>query len=63
MTALATPSVRFWAMEVREPTQTSPYGTPCYCWPPEERAPWLDGTTRPLARWAAFATGRRHPFR
>ena len=34
-------------------------GTPCYCWPPEEQAPWLEGTTRPLARLAAFATGRR----
>jgi hypothetical protein len=38
-------------------------GTPCYCWPPTEQAPWLEGTTRPLARLAAFATGRRHPFR
>jgi hypothetical protein len=38
-------------------------GTPCYCWPAEERLPWLDGTRRPLARWVAFATGRRHPFR
>jgi hypothetical protein len=25
MMALATPSVRFWAMEVRGPTQTHPY--------------------------------------
>jgi hypothetical protein len=38
-------------------------GTPCYCWPAEDRAPWLDGTTRPLARLAAFATGRHPPFR
>jgi hypothetical protein len=38
-------------------------GTPCYCWPPEERTPWLDGVSWPPARWAAFATGRRHPLR
>jgi hypothetical protein len=37
--------------------------TPCYCWPPEERAPWLDGIRWLPARWAAFATGRRHPVR
>jgi hypothetical protein len=36
-------------------------GTPCYCWPPEEREPWLAGTRRPLARWLARATGRRNP--
>jgi hypothetical protein len=34
-------------------------GTPCYCWPAEERAPWLDGTTWPPARWAALATRHR----
>jgi hypothetical protein len=38
-------------------------GTPCYCWPPEERAPWLDGVSWPPARWVALATGRRHPVR
>ena len=38
-------------------------GTPCYSWPPEERAPWLEGRTRPWVRWVAFATGRRHPLR
>lgn len=38
-------------------------GTPCYCWPAEERALWLDGIRWPPARWAAFATGRRHPLR
>ena len=36
-------------------------GTPCYSWPAEERAPWLGGTGRPLARAIALATGRRHP--
>jgi hypothetical protein len=34
-------------------------GTPCYCWPPEERTPWLDGIRWPPARLAAFVTGRR----
>jgi hypothetical protein len=37
-------------------------GTPCYSWPAEERAPWIGGTTRPLARAIALATGHRHPF-
>jgi len=37
--------------------------TPCYCWPSGERAPWLEGTSRPLARWPAFATRHRHPSR
>jgi hypothetical protein len=36
-------------------------GTPCYSWPAEERAPWLEGITWPLARVVALATGRRHP--
>jgi hypothetical protein len=34
-------------------------GTPSYSWPAEERAPWLVGTTRPLAQALAGATGRR----
>lgn len=34
-------------------------GTPCYSWPAQERAPWFAGTTRPLARMVALATGRR----
>jgi hypothetical protein len=38
-------------------------GTPCSCWPPEERVPWLDGVSWLPARLAAFATGRRHPPR
>jgi hypothetical protein len=37
-------------------------GTPCYSWPPEERAPWLGGTRRPLVRAVAFATGGSYPF-
>jgi hypothetical protein len=55
----------FAALALEEPRVRSfvSDGTPCYCWPPEERLPWLDGTRRPLARWVAFATGRRHPFR
>jgi hypothetical protein len=36
-------------------------GTPCYAWPAEERAPWLAGAARPLARAIARATG--HPYR
>jgi hypothetical protein len=36
-------------------------GRPCYAWPAEERAPWLAGSTRPLGRAIARATG--HPFR
>ena len=36
-------------------------GTPCYVWPAEERAPWLAGATRPLARAIARAAG--HPYR
>jgi hypothetical protein len=36
-------------------------GTPCYAWPAEDRAPWLVGATRPLARAIARATG--HPYR
>jgi hypothetical protein len=35
-------------------------GAPCYSWPAEERAPWFVGTTRPLARAIALATGHRH---
>jgi hypothetical protein len=38
-------------------------GALCYSWPAEEREPWLEGTTRPLARAIAMATGRRHPVR
>ncbi len=34
-------------------------GTPCYSWPAGQRAQWLGGATRPLARIAALATGRR----
>jgi hypothetical protein len=36
-------------------------GTPCYGWPAADRAPWLVGATRPLARAIARATG--HPYR
>lgn len=36
-------------------------GTPCYSWPAEDRAPWLAGTERPVARAIARATGRRQP--
>jgi hypothetical protein len=36
-------------------------GTPCYAWPAEERVPWLVGTTGPLPRAIALATGGRHP--
>jgi hypothetical protein len=36
-------------------------GTPCYSWPAEDRALWLTGVDRPLARAVALATGRRHP--
>jgi hypothetical protein len=36
-------------------------GMPCYAWPAEERAPWLVGAARPLARAIARATG--HPYR
>jgi hypothetical protein len=33
-------------------------GIPCYCWPVDERAPWLGGTTRRPARVLAEVTGR-----
>jgi hypothetical protein len=36
-------------------------GAPCYVWPAEDRAPWVVGATRPLARAIARATG--HPYR
>jgi hypothetical protein len=36
-------------------------GIPCYVWPAEDRAPWLVGAARPLARAIARATG--HPYR
>ena len=55
----------FAALSLEEPRVCTSVSdrTPCYCWPPEERLPWLDGIRWPPARWAAFATGRRRPVR
>jgi hypothetical protein len=52
----------FAAAELGEPRLTALIsdGTPCYAWPAENRAPWLAGATRPLARAIARATG--HPY-
>jgi hypothetical protein len=55
----------FAALSLEEPRVCTfvSEGTPCYCWPAEERAPWLDGIRWQPARWVALATGRRHPLR
>jgi hypothetical protein len=53
----------FAAKSLGEPRLTTLVsdGTPCYSWPAEDRAAWLVGADRPLARAIALMTGRRHP--
>ena len=55
----------FAAASLGEPriTTLESKGALCYSWPAEERAPWVAGITRPVARAIAIATGRRHPMR
>ncbi|MGH2993566.1 MAG: hypothetical protein ACRDL1_08510 [Solirubrobacterales bacterium] len=55
----------FAAASLEEPriTMLESDGALCYSWPAEERAPWVAGIRRPMARAIAIATGRRHPVR
>jgi hypothetical protein len=65
ITSRVTELYEFAAASLEEPriTKLESDGALCYSWPAEERAPWIAGNRRPMARAIALATGRRHPVR